>query len=121
MLNGFVPVRAACSVWPRGRANPNGSKKPRRERRGSWTNYWWPGEGARRSLSYLFGFDRFRFNHHEFTHRTLVEEFDAAGDLCEERIVFAAADVEPGLHAGTALPNDDGAARNELSAKGLKP
>src|SRR5207248_1665775 len=60
-------------------------------------------------------------NLHELAHRSFVEEFDAARDLREQRIVFAAANVQPRLHARSALPHDDGPARDQLSAESLKP
>ena len=62
----------------------------------------------------------FSRNHrHEFAHRAAVFEFDDAGDLGKEGVVFAAADVQAGFDAGAALTHDDGAAGNELSAESL--
>ena len=42
-------------------------------------------------LLFLLRFDR--LNHDELAHRPFVHELDAPGDLGEERIVFATADV----------------------------
>jgi len=61
-----------------------------------------------------------RLDHHVLAHRAAVFEDDAPADLGKERVVFAAADVEPGLHTGAALAHDDGSARNDLSAERLK-
>ena len=61
-----------------------------------------------------------RFDHNEPAHRAFVEELDSSADLGEKGVVFAAADVEAGLYAGSALPNDDGAAWDYLSAKSLE-
>ena len=48
-----------------------------------------------------------------------VGKLDTAGDLGEERVVGADADVDARLDAGAALAHDDGAAGYELAAKGL--
>ena len=48
-----------------------------------------------------------------------VHELDGAGYLGEKGIVFAAADVCAGLNACAALPHNDGAAGDKLSAKCL--
>src|SRR5260370_9276177 len=37
-------------------------------------------------------------DHHELAHLSLVQELDASRDLGEERVFFAAADVQPRLH-----------------------
>ena len=60
------------------------------------------------------------FDHHEFAHGALIHELDAAGDLGEKRVVFAATHVESGLYASAALTNDDGAARYDLPAECFK-
>ena len=59
-------------------------------------------------------------DHHELAHLSLVQELDAARDLGEESVVFAAADVQSRFHAGAALPNDDGAAGHDLPAECLE-
>jgi hypothetical protein len=46
-----------------------------------------------------------------------VHELDGAGDLSEKSVVFAATDVCAGLNACAALPDNDGAAGDKLSAK----
>ena len=61
-----------------------------------------------------------RFDHHEFAHGAFVHEFDAPADLGEKRVIFAAADVEAGLHPRPTLAHDDGAARHDLSSESLK-
>ena len=70
------------------------------------------------SMAILVRFDR--LDHDVLAHGAFVEEFDAAGDLSKERVVFAAADIEPGLYAGAALADDDGAAGDDLSAECLE-
>ena len=62
----------------------------------------------------------YRFDHHELAHRALVHELDAAGDLGEEGVIFAAADIESGLHASAALPHNDRSAGDDLSAECLE-
>src|ERR1700751_4265504 len=57
------------------------------------------------------------FDHDELAHLAAVFEDDAAGDFGEERVVFAAAYIEAGFHAGAALADDDGAAGDDLSAE----
>src|SRR5689334_12233684 len=68
----------------------------------------------------LFLLRFYRLNHHKFAHGALVHEFDAAGDLGKERVVFPPADVQSGLNPRAALAHDDGAARHQLSAESLK-
>src|SRR5215831_13220394 len=58
-----------------------------------------------------------RLDHDELAQRAAIGELDPPRNLGKERIVLAAAHVQPGLHARTALPNDDGAAGDDLSAK----
>src|SRR5438132_1339186 len=48
-----------------------------------------------------------------------VLEADNAADFGEQGVVFAAADVQAGLNAGSALAHDDSAARHQLAAEGL--
>ena len=48
------------------------------------------------------------------------DKLDAAGDLGKKSVVFAASDVQAGLHASAALPHDDRAAGDKLSAESLK-
>ena len=57
------------------------------------------------------------FNVDELTQPSAIAEFDDAGDLREQRIVFAQADVHAGLKAGTALADDNRAAGNQLAAE----
>ena len=60
------------------------------------------------------------FDHYELAHLSLVQELDAARDLGEESVVFAAADVQSGFHAGATLSNNDGAAGHDLPAECLE-
>src|SRR5579859_2601841 len=48
---------------------------------------------------------------------SLVDELDGAGNLGEERVILAAANVGAGLNAGAALADDDGAAGDKLAAE----
>src|SRR5215467_13558679 len=68
-----------------------------------------------RNLALLLRF--YGFDHHELAHRAFVHELDAARYLGKESVVFAATDVESGLHASAALADDDGAAGDDLSAE----
>ena len=61
-----------------------------------------------------------RLDHHELAHGAFVHEFDPAGDFGEERVVFAAADVEARFHPGAPLPHDDSAAGNDLPPECLE-
>ena len=61
-----------------------------------------------------------RLDHHELAHLSLVQEFDAARDLGEEGVIFAAADVQPRLHPRAALPDDDCPAGHQLPAECLE-
>ena len=61
-----------------------------------------------------------RFDHDKLAHRSLVEELDASADLGEKGVVFAASHVQAGLHPGSALTHDDGAAGDNLSAECLE-
>jgi hypothetical protein len=71
-------------------------------------------------LKILLRFDRFGLDHYKFPHRSLVEELDAPRDFGEERVVFAATNVQPRLNPRAALADDDGAARYQLSAESLE-
>jgi len=73
---------------------------------------------ALRSLAQLLRFDG--FDHHKLAHLSLVQELDAAGDLGEERVVFAAAHVQPRLYRCSTLPHDDRPTGNNLPAKCLE-
>ena len=55
----------------------------------------------------------------EATLLSTVLEADDAGDLGEEGVVLAAADVRAGLQRGSTLANDDGAAEDGLAAEAL--
>jgi len=59
-------------------------------------------------------------DNHKLSHRAFIEKLDLAGDFGKERIVFAAADVEPRFNPRAALPDDDRATGDNLSAEGLK-
>jgi hypothetical protein len=48
-----------------------------------------------------------------------VAEADHAGDLGEEGVVLAAADIGAGLELGAALADDDGAAEDGLAGEAL--
>src|SRR5215469_6752602 len=68
-----------------------------------------------RSLPALLRFHG--LDHDELAHAALIEELDASRDLGKERVVLAAADVEPGFYPGAALAHDDGSARHQLPAE----
>ena len=68
----------------------------------------------------LLRFDCFGLDHDELAHRPLVEELDASRNLGEERIVLAAAHVQPRLYPRSALADDNRPAGNQLSAKCLE-
>src|SRR5207248_8723622 len=72
------------------------------------------GCATRSCLIQIFGLDG-----HVLAQAAAIFEADDAADLGEQRIVFAATDVQTGLNAGAALAHDDGAAGHELSAEGL--
>src|SRR5581483_6462178 len=67
----------------------------------------------------LLYFDR--FHHHELAHGAAVLELDSAGDFGKQRVVLAAAHVQPRLNARATLPHDDGSARYQLTAERLEP
>jgi hypothetical protein len=77
-----------------------------------------PRPKALREIEMLLRFER--LNHHELAHLSAVHEFNAACDLGEERVVFAFADIQARFHARAALPDDDRAAGDKLSAECLK-
>jgi hypothetical protein len=60
------------------------------------------------------------FDHHKSAHRPFIHELDAAGDLGEQSVVFAAANIQPWLYPRTALPHDDGSTVNDLTAESLE-
>src|SRR5258708_37295181 len=68
----------------------------------------------------LLRFDSLGLDHHKLSHRSLVEELDASRDLGEESVVFAASDVQSGLHPCAALADDDRAACHHVPAESLK-
>src|ERR1700686_2223453 len=68
----------------------------------------------------LLRFDSLRLNHHKLPHRSLIEELDAPRDLGEKSVVFAASNVQSGLHPRAALADYDCAARHQLSAESLE-
>src|SRR4029077_7746722 len=74
--------------------------------------------GCQRLILALGGFDR--LDHHVLTHRAPVHKLDAAGDLRKQGVVFAAADVQAGLHTRAALAHDDGSAGRHLPAECLE-
>ena len=55
----------------------------------------------------------------ELAETAAIAKYDDAGDLGEQRVVLAAADVLAGLVDGAALPHQDGAARHHFAAEGL--
>ncbi len=59
-------------------------------------------------------------DHHVLAHLAAIHELNAAGNLGEECVVFAFADIQSRLHAGAALPDDDRSAGNNLSAECFK-
>jgi len=61
-----------------------------------------------------------RLDHHVPAHLAAIHELNAAADLGKEGIILAAANVQARLYARAALPHDDGAAGDNLSAEGLK-
>src|SRR5579864_2541889 len=69
------------------------TKKPRPEGEAAWRGR--PRPRCSGTFDCLLDFHR--LDHHELAHRSLVQELDAPSDLGEERIVLAAADVQPGL------------------------
>src|SRR5258708_32612093 len=75
---------------------------------------------ARRVTGNLLRLNSLGLDHHKLPHRSLVEELDASRDLGEESVVFAASDVQSGLHPCAALANDDRAAWHQLPAESLK-
>src|SRR5258708_40085736 len=75
---------------------------------------------ARRVTGNLLRFNSLGLDHHKLPHRSLVEELDASRDLGEECVVFAASDVQSGLHPCAALADDDRAAWHQLPAESLK-
>jgi hypothetical protein len=68
----------------------------------------------------LLRFHSLGLDHHKLPHRSLVEELDAPRDLGEESVVFAASNVQSGLHPSAALADDDRPARHQLSAESLE-
>src|SRR5258708_8735276 len=75
---------------------------------------------ARRVTRNLLRFNSLGLDHHKLPHRSLIEALDASRDLGEERVVFAASDVQAGLHPCAALADDDRAASHQLPAESLK-
>ena len=61
-----------------------------------------------------------RFDHHILAHLTAILKHNPARDLGKQRIVLAAADVQPRLHPRTPLPHDNRAAGHKLPAKGFE-
>src|ERR1700682_4583079 len=78
-------------------------------------------DGQAQSLQQdLLRLDSLGLDHYKLPHRSLVQELDAPRDLGEESVVFAAPNVQTGLHPRAALADDDRAARHQLSAKSLE-
>jgi hypothetical protein len=73
---------------------------------------------ALRKFECLLSFER--LNHYELAHLSAIHEFNAARNFGEERVIFAFADIQAGLYARAALPDDDGTAGDKLSAECLK-
>ena len=60
-----------------------------------------------------------RLNRDESSRRALILELNNAGNLREERVVFADADIEAGFELRSALAHENRAAGYELSGKAL--
>ena len=60
------------------------------------------------------------FDQYKLAHGAAVFEHDFAADLGKKRVVLATADVQAGLHASAALPHNDRAAWDNLSAECLE-
>src|SRR5262249_24355127 len=58
-----------------------------------------------------------RFDHHELAHAATVFKHNSSANLCEQSVVFAAANVQAWLHAGAALTHDNRATGHHLSAE----
>ena len=60
-------------------------------------------------------------DHYELAHGPTVLELDAPADLGEKSVIFAAPNVQAGLHPRATLAHDDGASGDQLSAECFKP
>ena len=58
-------------------------------------------------------------NADEFAHPAAISEFHHARHFGKQRVIFAPAYVRTGFDLRTALPHDDGTARNQLAAEDL--
>jgi hypothetical protein len=59
-------------------------------------------------------------DHYKLAHLSTIHKLNAAGDLGEERVVFAFANVQSWLYSRATLPDDDGSAGNNLPAECFK-
>lgn len=66
-----------------------------------------------------FGGSFSRLYEHKTASGSPIHEFDGAGDLGEEGVIFAATHVGAWLNAGATLANDNCAARDKLSTECL--
>jgi hypothetical protein len=73
------------------------------------------GNARRAPLSLLGG----RLDQDELPHGAFVHKLHRAGDLGKQRVIFAATHIQAGLVAGTPLADDDGTARDKLTAENL--
>src|SRR3954471_22124664 len=71
------------------------------------------GERGKNNLCFLFGC----FHQHKLAHRALVDKLHRAGDLREQSVILATANIDAGLIAGAALADDDRTTRNQLAAE----
>src|SRR5579863_3839243 len=94
-----------------------GNKKASTRRRGS-LHLWRGHPRPRDKRQSLLRGDR--LNHHVFAQLSAILKPDAARDLGKQSIVLAPTHVQPRFHARAALPHDNGAAWNQLSAKSFK-
>src|SRR4051812_49361628 len=71
----------------------------------------------RANSRYLRLLEFLRDDGHELSQLAAVTELDHARDLGEQGVILAASYVEARLQSRAALPHDDGAARDKLSAE----
>ena len=109
---GDASVAAVAGFYAdSGFINEHGRKKTASLTRGPHSRV---GCATRSCLIQIFGLDG-----DVLAQAAAVLEADNAADFGEQGVVFAAADVQAGLNAGSALAHDDGAARHQLAAEGF--
>src|SRR4029077_11031231 len=106
----FAFVDEHESRWSCFVGNADQKQNPRPEGRAVWRGRPRP----RLGWSKILLFHLRPLHHPELARRTFVLQLDAAGNLGEERVVFAAPNVQAGFHRRAALPHDDGASGNDL-------